>query len=197
MQRPWIASLAAIALVLGVLAIAPVAEARHGDDRYDYGDDDWTFAAGIRLGGFQLSIGYQPVRFGQPTYYYRTRDHVRYDDYHCTDRCYRRERTYYHHERCPVILHLMHVERVHPDFLFYDHAPHYDGRWSSYDPYAFHRDYRGREAWERENRQHHRYEHHGREHRYDRRHDDRHWKERRHDRGRHEGWDRGRGQRRH
>ena len=69
--RRWVAAAALAALLFGLPGFVPVAEAGH--------DDHWVFAAGIRLGGFHLSIGFEPVRYGHPTYYYRTRDAVEFD----------------------------------------------------------------------------------------------------------------------
>lgn len=184
--RRGIALLAMAALLVSLPAAVPDAAADHDRHR---GGSDLVFAAGIKLGGFHLSIGYQPTRYGQQTYYYRTRDRIHYDDYRCTDRCYRRGPSYYHHERCPVILHLMHVERIHPHRLFSHHAPRYDHRWTSYDPYDWHRSHLGSRYSERDR------DHRG--HRYDRRdRHDRYERRDRHDR-RHRGWKRGRGHGRH
>lgn len=199
MRRP-IAMAALLALGL-TLALAPAAAADH---------DDPVFAAGIRVGDFHLSIGFVPERSSR-AYYYRTRDRIHYDGYRCTDRCYRRAGYQYHHERCPVVLHLLHLERLHPHRLFQHHSPSYDGRWAGYDPYAFHRSYDAGHGSYRHHRYDRRYDRHDG---YDRRHDrryDRHdgydrrhgrrdsdWRSRRHhDRGRHDGWNRGRGHRGH
>lgn len=159
---PWIAAAAIAALVVVTPGLVPVAAASH---------PSLSFGAGLQIGGVHLSIGYTPVRHGHPTYYYRTRQAVAYDSYQCSDRCYRSGGTYYHHESCPVVLHLMHLNRVHPHRLFADHAPVYDGRWSSYDPWAFHRSYGRSHGGDR-----------GYDRGYDRGHrrDDRHWRQRRH-----------------
>lgn len=141
-MRKWISIIAVAALLVTTPALVPDAFADHETGGYYGGDAGWVFSAGIRLGGFHLSIGYQPVRYGAPTYYYRTREAIHYDGYRCSDRCYRRGDVSYHSERCPVVLHLMHLNRIHPDRLFAYHAPDYDGRWRSYDPYVFDRDYR-------------------------------------------------------
>ena len=188
--RRTVALLAVAALLVTLPAAVPDAAADH--DAYRSGGG-LTFAAGIRLGGFHLSIGYQPTRYGQGTYYYRTRDRIHYDHYQCNDQCYRRGGSYYHHERCPVMLHLMHVERIHPHRLFSHHAPRYDHRWTSYDPYAWERRYRGSRYSDRD--RHHRWD---RWDRYDRRHrryDDDSDSDRRH--RRHRGWKGGRGHGRH
>lgn len=191
-----------IAAIVAVLAAAPglvpTASAAH---------DDFVFGAGVRVGGFELNLGYVPTRHGPPTYYYATHDRIHYDDYRCTDRCYRRGGTYYHHERCPALLHLLHSHRVHPHRLYAGYAPRYDGRWSRYDPYAWDRGYRSdhhhrfdrhhrHDRRDRGYRRHGEYRRHGQYRRHGR-YDDRHWRDRRpdhhrrdHDRGRH---DRGRG----
>jgi hypothetical protein len=162
--RPWIAAAAIAALVVATPGLVPVAEASH---------PQLYFGAGLRLGGIHLSIGYTPVRHGHPTYYYRTRHRLAYEGYACNEYCTRRSATYYHHERCPVVLHLMHLNRVHPHGLFADHAPVYDGRWSRYDPWDFHRSYGSRHGGSRgyhDGRS--RYDGYGR--------DERHWRQRRH-----------------
>lgn len=191
-----------IAAIVATLTVAPglvpTASADH---------EEWVFGAGVRIGGFELNIGYVPTRHGPQTYYYATHDRVHYDDYRCSDRCYRRGDTYYHHERCPALLHLFHSHRVHPHGLYASYAPRYDGRFSRYDPYGWdrgycsdhhHHDYHRHHRVDRHRdyRRHGQYRRHG-EYRRHGRYDDRHWRDRRHDRGRHEGWYRGRGHRRH
>jgi hypothetical protein len=128
----WLAASATALLVTMTPALVPEAAADHAH---------WDFGASFRLGNVHLTIGYQPVRYGAPTYYYRTHNHVHYDGYECSDRCYRSGRDYYHPESCPVVLHLLHLQRVHPHRLFARHASSYDGRFAGYDPYAFHRSY--------------------------------------------------------
>ena len=186
-MRKWISIIAVAALLVSTPALVPDAFADHQSGGGYYGDGGWVFAAGIQLGGFHLSIGYQPVRYGAPTYYYRTREAIHYDGYQCSDRCYRQGNTYYHHERCPVVLHLMHRSRIHPDRLFAYHAPDYDGRWSRFDPYGWDRDYRDRRGYAVRQRHDGRYDRHQRYDRYDRYDDSRNWRDRRHDDGRHRG----------
>lgn len=142
---------------------------------------DVSFGAGIRIGGFHLSIGLDHDRH---RYVYRTRDRIRYDHYRCTDRCSHRGGYTYHDERCPVVSHLLHVQEIHPHDLFVDYAPRYDGRFRGYDPYRYDRAnyvgdrYYGGDRYDRQDR-------------YDRDRDDRYrGRGRGHDRG---GWDRGRG----
>lgn len=186
-----------IAGIVAVLAAAPglvpTASADH---------EEWVFGAGVRVGGFELNIGYVPTRHGPPTYYYATHHDIHYDDYRCTDRCYRRGRTFYHHESCPALLHLFHVQRVHPHHLYTRYAPRYDGRWQRYDPHHWHRSYRGDRHHDRDYRRHGQYSREGRykhqgSYRRHGRYDRRDWRQRRydddhhrHDRGRR---DRGRG----
>lgn len=169
---PWIIAAAIAALVVATPGLVPVAAASH---------PALSFGAGLEIGGVHLSIGYTSVRHGHPTYYYRTRQAVAYDGYACNDRCYRSGGVYYHHETCPVVLHLMHLHRVHPHRLFADHAPRYDGRWSSYDPWSYHRSYARRHGgdaryYDRDYRG--RYEGRDRSRGHGR--DDRHWRQRRH-----------------
>lgn len=178
-QGKWLAAAATTFLVALTPAFVPDAAAGH---------DDFRFGASFRIGNVHLSIGHQPYGYGHgygygsaSSYYYRTNHAVHYDGYQCTDRCYRRGRSYYHYESCPVVLHLLHLNRIHPHDVFARHAPHYDGRFSSYDPYAFHRSYSGRHG------------RHGRYRDYDDGYRDHgHWRDRRghrrHDRGRHRGW---------
>lgn len=186
-MKKWISILAVAALLVTTPLLVPEAAAEHEYDRgYNRGGADWVFAATIGLGPFRVAIGYQPTRYGAPTYYYRTQGAIHYDGYQCNDRCYRSGRTSYHHEQCPVLLHLMHLQRLHPHNIFAHHAPDYDGRWTRYDPYGWHSDYnrsRGRHYDDRHDR--------------DRYYDSRHWRDRRQDDGRHRGWDRGRGNRRY
>ena len=180
--------LAVVALLVTPPLAVPQAAAEHEYDRGYYGGGaDWVFAAAIGLGRFRVSIGYQPTRHGPPTYYYRTNHAIHYDGYGCGDRCFRRSQTYYHHEQCPVLLHLLHVNRLHPHRIFAHHAPDYDGRWTSYDPYDWHRGYarsRGRQWDDRYDDR-------------DRYYDSRQWRDRRGDDDRHRGRGRGRGHRRH
>lgn len=163
----WLAAAATALVVASTPALVPDAAAGH---------DDWSFGANFRIGNVHLTIGHQPYGHGSASsYYYRTNHAVHYDGYQCTDRCYRSGRSYYHHESCPVVLHLLHLNRIHPHDVFARHAPRYDGRFASYDPYAFHRGYSSRRGG------HGRYRDH-----------DGHWRDRRghgrHDRGRHRGW---------
>lgn len=152
--------------IVGVVALLATVPGVVGEAAADH--DEVRFGAGVRIGGFHLSIGYSPRDRG---YYYRTSDRIGYDHYRCTDRCSRRGREWYHHESCPVVLHLLHLERIHPHSLYTRHAPSYDGRFRGYDPYYYDRaNYRGDD--------------------YDDYYDDD--RSARH-RGRHRGWDRGRG----
>jgi hypothetical protein len=185
MRRPFAAA-ALVALVATLPGLVPQATAEHGG---------WRFGAGIDLGNVHLAIGFVPDRYAPPTYYYRTRDHLRYGGHRCTDRCYRRGADWYHHERCPVVLGVFQHHRLHPHVVFSRHAPGYDGRWARYDPYTGHRDDRYDRHDDRYDRRD-RYDRYGRD---DRRggsygwSDERHDRRGRHDRGRHRGWERGRG----
>ncbi|HMB51876.1 MAG TPA: hypothetical protein VKU40_01080 [Thermoanaerobaculia bacterium] len=170
----WLAVAATALLVASTPAFVPDASA----------DVELSFGASFRIGNVHLSLGHTPYRGGYGSsygsasdYYYRTNDNVHYNGYECTDRCYRRGRTNYHHQSCPVVLHLLHLNKIHPHDVFSRHSRHYDGRFANYDPYAFHRSYSSRRGG------------HGRY----RDHDNRgHWRDRRghgrHDRGRHRGW---------
>lgn len=162
-----------LAAIVGTVALLVTVPGVVGEAAADH--DEIRFGAGVRIADFHLSIGYNPrVR----DYYYRTRDRIGYDHYRCTDRCHRRGREWYHHEACPVVLHLLHLERIHPHTLFGRYAPRYDGRFRGYDPYHYDRaNYRGDD--------------------YDDHYDDHYYGRDRHDRGRHRGWDRGRGHRGH
>jgi hypothetical protein len=191
-MRTLIAVFAIALVAASAPGLVPQAAAAH--------DDDFEFAAGIRLGPFHASIGLAP----HGHYYYRTRDRVHYDDYRCTDRCYRRGSSTYHHERCPAMLHLLYLQRLHPHEIFAYHAPRYDGRFARFDHVRWNDSYRhGRDYWSRDRD---RYDRRGRyeddrrwdrrdDRRWDRR-DDRRW-DRRNDRhrGRGRGHDRDRGHR--
>jgi len=170
-----------LAAIAGTVAMLVTLPGVVGEAAADHGD--LRFGAGVRIGDLHLSIGYSPrVR----DYYYRTRDRIHYDHYRCTDRCYRRGGDWYHHERCPVLLHLLHLERIHPHTLYARYAPRYDGRFRGYDPNDHDRaNYRGRRYHDDDRYDDGRYDDDGRYRRRDR------------DRGRHRGWERGRGHRGH
>lgn len=188
MTRRLITIAGIVALLAAAPGLVPTAAADH---------EQWVFGAGVRVGGFELNIGYVPTGYGPPTYYYATHDAIHYDGYRCTDRCYRRGRTYYHHESCPVLLHLFNLQRVHPHRLFTRYAPRYDGRWQRYDPYGWDHGYRGDHGYRDRGYRHEgsyrregRYRHEGR-YRREGRYDRRDWRQRRHDYDRdHHGHDR-------
>jgi hypothetical protein len=189
MTRPITAS--SLAVLLAAVGVwAPEAAADH---------DRWRFGARLLLGNVHLAIGFAPVPYGPPTYYYRTPHQLRATGHRCGDRCHRRGGDWYHHESCPVVLALFHRHGLGRHAVFSRYAPAYDGRWARHDArgHGGYGRYDGRARYER----HHRDDRYGRGGRYDRhrryegsrgydRYDDDRGRDRR---GRHQGRGHGRG----
>jgi hypothetical protein len=117
MRKILVASTAA-ALLLVTPGLVPAAHADH---------DAWFVGTAFNIGPVHLRIVARNPDYGPPGYYYRSREPLAYRGYHCTSRCFKGTRSYYHDPYCPVVLH--HFDRHHfnPYWAFDRYAPPFPG----------------------------------------------------------------------
>ncbi len=150
---------------------------------------DWGWGAAFRIGGLHFRIGHSPHHAGHHDhYYYQTRTPIR-SHHRCTDRCFVRSRTYYHHRTCPVVrgylgrhgYDYVDVFQRYAPFPRLSYPPYRYGPYRNYGRYGdYGRRYdRDRRAYERDRR---RWERQRREYERDRRRERRYRERHRHPR---------------
>lgn len=108
--------IAAGAVLLGTLALAPPAQAAH---------PDWSFGVGFHVGGLHFRVGLAPAGYGgYPGPFFLTTSRISYPGYGCGNACFRSGAGYYHHASCPLLG--FHLRRVGygPDHFVTHYSPY-------------------------------------------------------------------------
>ena len=120
--------IAAAAVLLGTLAMAPPAEAGHLD---------WSFGVGFHVSGLHFRIGFSPPGYGgYPGPFFVTTTPLHLPGYGCHGACFRRGAAYYHHASCPLLGFHLHRGGYGPDFYLRSYSP-YRGYGPRYAPYPY------------------------------------------------------------
>ena len=145
--------------VLGTMAAATPASA-----------SGWGWGTSFRVGGIRLQIGHPPHYAGHVDHYYYRVDVPLRSRARCTDRCFVRRSSTYHHRHCPVIRGHLGYHGHDAAWVFDRYAPAFRhrapyryrgdrpyGRYSPRDRIYWERqrsrDLRRHRRWERERRE--------------------------------------------